>query len=205
MLKKLFKKPIQEKTMTETHETHVDQARAKVQETIKKIDDCELALADSEKAYQAALKNADDKSCLALLEQQDVTRRNLRLYNDQLPLHRERIREAEKLDATPEIVAMCIEAQKLCDIEKQLIDAYVLACDEFKNATEALVQHSHKTNQALRVLKHEIERVGNTPRPAVDRAPFKKPEYVIEHGRQIFPHFSERSITDYKNYSEAES
>lgn len=177
-----------------TQETHADQARAKVRETVKKIDDCELALADSENAYQAALKDGDNDRALAELEHQDVTRRSLRLYTDQLPLHREAVFEAEKQDAAPEIVAQCIEAQKLCDVEAQLIDAYVLACHEFKNATEALVQQSHKTNQAMIILNQDIKRVGSTARPAVNRAPFKKPMYVIEHGRQLFPHFSERSI-----------
>lgn len=190
--------------MTETHETHADQARAKVRETVKKINDCKNALADSENAYQAALKAGCEKTCLAELEHQDVTRRSLRLYNDQLPIHEEAVKEAEKQDAAPEIVAQCIEAQKLCDKEAELINAYVLACHEFKNATEALVQQSHKTNQAMIILNQDIKRVGSTARPAVNRAPFKKPMYVFEVARQLFPHFSERSITDYKNYSEAE-
>ena len=139
-----------------------------------------------------------------MLEQQDAVRRNLRMHSDFLPIHEAAIQEAIKQDAAPEIVTQCIEAQKLCDLEKQLIDAYVLACHEFKNATEALVQQSHKTNHALIILNQDIKRVGSTARPAVNRSPFKKPMYVFEVARQLFPHFSERSITDYKNYSEAE-
>ena len=140
MIKKLFKtNQIQEKDMTETHETHADKARAKVRETVKRITEAENALERSSIAYAEALRNGDDSRCLAELENQDVTRRNLRLYNDQLPLHKEAVLEAEKQDAAPEIVAQCIEAQKLCDVEAQLIDAYVLACHEFRSATEALV------------------------------------------------------------------
>ena len=194
MLKKLFKTN-KENLMTETHESHEEQARAKVRETVKKITECESALARNAIAYQAALKAGDDDRCLAELENQDVTRRSLRLYNDQLPIHQEAVEQAIKQDAAPEIVAQCIEAQKLCDLEKQLIDAYVLACDQFKNATEALVQQSAKTNQAMIILNQDIKRVGSTARPAVDRAPFKKPMYVFEVARQLFPHFSERSIT----------
>lgn len=195
MLKKLFKTPIQEKDMTETHESHADKARQKVRETVKKITEAENALGRSAIAYAEALKNGDDCRCLAELEQQDITRRSLRLFNDQLPLHEESVLEAERLDAAPEIVAQCIEAQKLCDHEAELINAYVLACHEFKNATEKLVQQSHKTNHALIVLNQDIKRVGSTARPAVNRAPFKKPMYVFEVARQLFPHFSERSIT----------
>src|SRR5690554_1581856 len=99
---------------------------------------------------------------------------------DQLPIHEAAVKEAEKLDAAPQIAAQCIEAQRLCDEEAKLIEAYVLACHEFKEATEALVKHSHTTNQTMLRLKHEIERVGSTPRPAVNRAPFIKPMYVIE-------------------------
>ena len=190
--------------MTETHETHEDQARAKVRETVKKITECEAALARNAIAYQAALKAGDDDRCLAELENQDVTRRSLRLYNDQLPLHQEAVEQAIKQDAAPEIVAQCLEAQKLCDVEAQLIDAYMLACEQFRDATEALVQQSAKTNQALIVLNQDIKRVGSTERPAVNRAPFNKPMYVFDHARQSFQHFGERSITDYKNYSEAE-
>ena len=174
--------------------THADRARALVKETVKKINQAEQDLADSENAYQAALKAGDEKTCLAELENQDRTRRSLQLYNDQLPIHEAAVKEAERLDAAPQIAAMCADAQKLCDIEKQLIDAYVLACDAFKNANEQLVKHSHKTNHFLTTLKNEIDRVGSTPRPAVNRAPFKKPMYVIEVARQLFPHFSERSI-----------
>ena len=181
--------------MSETHETHADQARAKVRETVKKITEAENALERSATAYAEALSADDTDRCLAELEHQDRTRRSLRLYSDQLPLHKEAVAEAERLDAAPEIVTQCIEAQKLCDLEKQLIDAYVLACHEFKNATEKLVQQSHKTNQHLIVLNQDIKRVGSTPRPAVTRAMFKKPMYVFEVARQLFPHFSESSIT----------
>lgn len=197
MLKKLFKtKPIQEKeSMTETHESHADKARAKVRETVKKINQAELDLADSAIAYQAALKAGDEKTCLAELEQQDIVRRSLRLYNDQLPLHQAAVEEAEKLDAAPEIAAMCVSAQELCTAEELLINEYYAACEKFKNATEALTHQSHRTNQALITLKHEIDRVGSTVRPAVNRARFVKPMHVVENGRQLFAHFTERSIT----------
>lgn len=203
MLKKLFKsKPIQETDMTQ--ESNEDLARAKVRETVKKITEAENALGRSAIAYAEALKKGDDSRCLAELETQDIVRRSLRLYNDQLPLHQQAVGEAIKQDAAPEIVAQCVEAQKLCDVEAQLIDAYVLACEQFRDATEALVQQSAKTNQALIVLNQDIKRVGSTERPAVNRAPFNKPMYVFDHARQSFQHFGERSITDYKNYSEAE-
>ena len=202
MLKKLFKKPVQEADMTQ--ETYETKARAKVRETVKKITEAENALARNAIAYAEALKKGDDDRCLAELENQDVTRRSLRLYNDQLPLHQAAVEEAIKQDAAPEIVTQCIEAQKLCDAEAQLIDAYMLACEQFRDATEALVQQSVKTNQALIVLNQDIKRVGSTERPAVNRAPFNKPMYVFDHARQSFQHFGERSITDYKNYSEAE-
>lgn len=196
MLSKLFKsKPIQEeKPMTETHESHADKARAKVRDTIKKITECENALGRSAIAYAEALKNGDDDRCLAELEQQDTVRRSLRLYNDKLPIHEAKVLEAEQLDAAPEVVAQCIEAQKLCDAEDQLIEAYYAACEQFKNATEALTHHSHKTNQAMIILKNEISRVGSTPRPAVTRARFVKPMHVVENGRQLFAHFTERSL-----------
>lgn len=177
-----------------TQETHVSKARAQVKETVKKINDCELRLADSAISYAEALKKGDDERCLAELEQQDIIRRSLRLYNDQLPIHEAAVLEAEKQDAAPQIVAMCIDAQNLCDDEAKLIEAYYVACEQFKNATEALVKHSHETNHVMIRLKNEIERVGSTPRPAVNRAPFKKPKYVIEHGRQPFAHFTERYI-----------
>lgn len=178
-----------------TQESHETKARAKVRETVKKINQAELALADSAIAYSKALKAGDDSSCLAELEQQDIVRRSLRLFNDQLPLHQEAVDEAIKQDAAPEIVTQCIEAQSLCDAEVLLIDAYMLACEEFKRATEALTHHSHNTNQTMLRLKNEIDRVGSTPRPAVNRSPFKKPMYVFEVARQLFPHFSERSIS----------
>lgn len=187
-----------------TQETHVSKARAQVKETVKKITEAELALADSAISYAEALKKGDDERCLAELEQQDIIRRSLRLFNDQLPIHEAAVDEAEKLDAAPQIVAICIDAQNLCDAEAKLIDDYYVACEQFKNTTEALVKHSHETNHVMIRLKNEIERVGSTPRPAVNRAQFNKPMYVFEVARQLFPHFSERSITDYKNYSEAE-
>lgn len=180
--------------MTETHESHADQARAKVRETVKKINQAELALGRSAIAYAEALKAGDDDRCIAELEQQDIVRRSLRLFNDQHPIHEAAVKEAERKDAAPEIVAMCVEAQSLCDAEVELVDAYMLACEQFKSATEALTQHSHKTNQAMITLKHEIDRVGSTPRPAVDRARFTKPMYVFEVARQLFPHFSEQSL-----------
>lgn len=202
MIKALFKTNKEKKTMTQ--ETHVSKARAKVRETVKKITDCELRLADSAISYAEALKKGDDSVCLAELEQQDIIRRSLRLFNDQLPIHEAAVDEAEKLDAAPQIVAMCIDAQNLCDAEAKLIDDYYVACEQFKSATEALVKHSHETNQAMIILNQDIKRVGSTPRPAVNRVKFNKPMYVFEVARQLFPHFSERSITDYKNYSEAE-
>lgn len=196
MLKALFKKPIiQEKTMTQTH---VETARQKVRETVKKITDCENALGRSAIAYAEALKAGDDDRCIAELEQQDIVRRNLRLYNDKLPLHEAEVDEAVKLDATPEIAAMCVSAQELCDNEAKLIDDYYAACEQFKNATEALTHHSHKTNQAMITLKHEISRVGSTARPAVNRARFNKPMHVVENGRQLFAHFTERFIPEIK-------
>lgn len=193
MLSKLFKKPIQEKDMTQ--ESNEDLARAKVRETVKRIAEAENDLARNTIDYAEALESGNKDRCLALLEQQDAVRRNLRMHSDFLPIHEAQIEQAVKLDAAPEIVAQCIEAQKLCDLEKQLIDAYVLACHEFKNANEALVQQSHKTNQAMLILNQDIKRVGSTPRPAVNRAPFKKPMYVFEVARQLFPHFSEGSIS----------
>lgn len=180
--------------MTQTHESHADKARAKVRDTVKKITECENALGRSAMAYAEALKNGDENRCISELEQQDIVRRKLRLYNDQLPLHQEAVDEAEKLDATPKIAAMCIEAQILCDAEAQLIDAYMLACEQFKNATEELTHHSHETNQAMITLKHEIQRVGSTFRPAVTRASFNKPMHVMEHARQPFAHFTECSL-----------
>lgn len=184
--------------MTETHETHADKARAKVRETVKKITECEAQLARNAIAYQEALRAGDDDRCLAELENQDRTRRSLRLYNDQLPLHQAAVEEAIKQDAAPEIAAMCIEAQSLADTETQLIDEYYAACEQFKQATEALTQHSHKTNQAMITLKHEIARVGSTVRPAVNRSPFNKPMHVVENGRQLFAHFTERFIPEIK-------
>lgn len=178
-----------------TQESHETKARAKVRETVKKITDCENALGRSAIAYAEALKAGDDDRCIAELEQQDIVRRSLRLFNDQLPIHEAAIDEAIKLDAAPEIVTQCLDAQKLCDAEAQLIDAYMLACEEFKRATEALTQQSHKTNQAMIILNQDIKRVGSTVRPAVNRSPFNKPMYVFEVARQLFPHFSERSIT----------
>lgn len=198
MINKLFKKPIQEKTMTETHETHTQKARAKVKETVKKITDCKNFLGRSAIAYAEALKNGDDDRCLAELEQQDITRRSLRLYNDQLPIHEAAILEAEKQDATPEIATQCIEAQRLCDDEAKLINDYYIACEQFRATTEALTHHSHKTNQAMITLKHEIQRVGSTVRPAVNRSPFNKPMHVVENGRQLFAHFTERFIPEIK-------
>lgn len=190
--------------MTETHETHEAQARAKVRETVKKITEYEAQLARNAIAYRDALAAGDDSACLAQLEKQDVTRRTLRLYNDKLPILQAAVGEAERLDAAPEIAAQCIEAQRLCDDEAKKIADYYSACEVFKTASEALIHHSHKTNHVLITLKNEINRVGSTVRPAVTRAQFKKPEYVFEHGRQPFAHFTERSITEYKNYSEAE-
>lgn len=178
-----------------TQETHVQKARAKVRETVKKITECENALGRSAIAYAEALKAGDDDRCIAELEQQDIVRRSLRLYNDQLPLHQEAVDEAEKLDAAPEIAAQCIEAQRLCDQESELISQYYAACEQFKQATEALTHQSHRTNQAMIILKNEISRVGSTPRPAVTRARFVKPMHVVENGRQLFAHFTERSIT----------
>lgn len=177
-----------------TQESHADKARAKVRETVRKITECENALGRSAIAYQSALKNGDDDRCIAELENQDRTRRSLRLYNDQLPLHQEAVDEAEKLDAAPEIAAMCVSAQELCDAEDQLINEYYAACEKFREATEALTQHSHKTNQAMIILKNEISRVGSTVRPAVNRARFVKPMHVVENGRQLFAHFTERSL-----------
>ena len=181
-----------------TQETHTEKARAKVRETVKKINEAELALADSAILYRDALAAGDDSACLAQLEQQDITRRTLRLYNDKLPIHEAAVKEAEKLDAAPEIAAQCIEAQKLADKETQLIDEYYAACKEFQRTTEALTQHSHKTNQAMITLKHEIDRVGSTVRPAVNRSPFNKPMHVVENGRQLFAHFTERYIPEIK-------
>ena len=182
--------------MTET--THTEKARAQVRETVKKINEAELALADSAILYRDALAAGDDSACLAQLEKQDVTRRTLRLYNDKLPIHQAAVGEAERLDAAPEIAAQCIEAQKLADKETELISEYYAACEQFKNATVALTQHSHKTNQAMITLKHEIERVGSTVRPAVNRSPFNKPMHVVENGRQMFAHFTERFIPEIK-------
>ena len=71
----------------------------------------------------------------------------------------------------------------------------MLACEQFKEATAALTKQSHKTNQAMITLRHEIDRAGSTARPAVNRARFNKPMHVMEHARQLFAHFSERSIT----------
>ena len=196
MLKKLFKtNQIQETDMTETHETHADKARAKVRETVKMIAEAESDLERNSIDYAEALESGNKDRCLALLEQEDAVRRNLRMHSDFLPIHEAEIEQAVKLDAAPEIVAQCIEAQKLCDVEAQLIDAYVLACHEFKNATEALVQQSAKTNQTMIILNQDIKRVGSTPRPAVSRAAFKKPMYVFEVARQLFPHFGEGSIS----------
>lgn len=179
-------------------QSHADQARAKVRETVKKITAQELALADHAIAYRDALAAGDDSRCLAELEQQDIVRRSLRLFNDQLPIHEAAVKEAEKLDAAPEIAAMCIDAQTLCDKETELINEYYAACEQFKQATEKLTHHSHKTNQAMITLKHEIERVGSTVRPAVTRSPFTKPMHVVENGRQLFAHFTERFIPEIK-------
>ena len=179
-------------------QSHADKARALVKETVKKINQAELALADSAIAYSKALKAGCDKSCLAELEQQDIVRRSLRLYNDKLPIHEAAVKEAEKLDAAPEIVAMCVSAQELCTAEELLINEYYAACAEFQRTTEALTQHSHKTNQAMITLKHEIDRVGSTVRPAVTRSPFNKPMHVVENGRQLFAHFTERYIPEIK-------
>src|SRR5690554_1270753 len=126
MLKKLFTKPKQDKE-TMTQESHTDRARALVKETVKKIKQAERDLADSEIAYSKALQSGDDSRCLAELENQDNLRRNLKLLNDKLPLHEAAIAEAEKKDAAPEIAAQCIAAQRLCDEEAKLIEAYVLA------------------------------------------------------------------------------
>ena len=184
--------------MTETHETHTEKARAQVRETVKKITEYEAQLARNAIDYAEALRSGNKDRCLALLEQQDAVRRNLRMHNDFLPIHEAAVLEAERKDAAPEIAAQCIEAQKLADDEAVLINEYYAACEEFKRATEALTHHSHKTNQAMITLKHEIERVGSTVRPAVTRAPFNKPMHVVENGRQLFAHFTERFIPEIK-------
>jgi len=93
--------------------THTDQARAKVKETVKKTTDAENELASNAIAYQAALKAGDDGRCLALLERQDVTRRSLRLYNDQLPLHQAAVEDAIKLDELPLIQAEMADPSRL--------------------------------------------------------------------------------------------
>ena len=179
-------------------QTHTEKARAQVRETVKKITEYEAQLARNAIDYAEALRSGNKDRCLALLEQQDAVRRNLRMHNDFLPIHQDAVKEAEKLDAAPEIAAMCVSAQELCTAEELLINDYYAACEQFKQATEKLTQHSHRTNQAMITLKHEIERVGSTPRPAVTRARFVKPMHVVEHGRQPFAHFTERFIPEIK-------
>lgn len=170
----------------ETHETHADQARAKVRETVKKITECEAALARNAIAYQAALKAGDDDRCLAELENQDRTRRSLRLFNDQLPLHQEAVEEAIKLDELPLIQAETAEAQRLCDEEVVLIENYYKAAEAMQAANQALLHHSHRTNTACGALKQK------TQRPNVQRARFTKPQYMFEIGKQNFAHFTEQ-------------
>lgn len=184
MLKRLFKKPQETETMTQ--ESHETKARAKVRETVKKITECEAALARNAIAYQAALKAGDDDRCLAELENQDRTRRSLRLYNDQLPLHQEAVEEAIKLDELPLIQAEIAEVQRLCDEEVLLIENYYKAAEAMQAANQALMHHSHRTNTACGALKQK------TYRPNVQRARFTKPKYMFEIGQQNFAHFTEQ-------------
>ena len=170
--------------MTETHETHTDKARAKVRETVKKITECEAALARNAIAYRDALAAGDDDRCLAELENQDRTRRSLRLYNDQLPLHQEAVDEAIKLDELPIIQAEIAEAQRLCDEEVVLIENYYKAAAAMLEANQALMQHSHRTNTVCGALKLK------TNNHNVQRARFTKPQYMFEIGQQNFAHFT---------------
>lgn len=172
--------------MTETHESHADKARAKVRETVKKITECENALGRSAIDYDEALKSGNKDRCLALLEQQDAVRRNLRMHNDFLLIHEAGVDEAIKLDELPLIQAEMAEAQRLCDEEVVLIENYYKAAEAMQAANQALMHHSHRTNTACGALKQK------TPRPNVQRARFTKPKYMFEIGQQNFAHFTEQ-------------
>ncbi|MDY0191781.1 MAG: hypothetical protein RBR22_13745 [Desulfuromonas sp.] len=172
--------------MTETHETHTDKARAKVRETVKKITEAENDLARNAIDYAEALKSGNKDRCLALLEQQDAVRRNLRMHNDFLPIHQEAVDEAIKLDELPIIQAEMAEAQRLCDEEVVLIENYYKAAAAMQEANLALLHHSHRTNTACGALKQK------THRPNVQRARFTKPQYMFEIGKQNFAHFTEQ-------------
>ena len=126
----------------------------------------------------------DEKTCLAELEKQDITRRSLRLYNDQLPIHQEAVEEAIKLDEWPIIQAEIAEVQRLCDEEVLHIENYYKAAEAMQAANQALMHHSHRTNTACGALKQK------TPRPNVQRARFTKPKYMFEIGQQNFAHFT---------------
>lgn len=169
-----------------THETNEDLARAKVRETVKRITECEAALARNAIAYQAALRAEDTDRAIAELENQDRTRRSLRLYNDQLPLHQAAVDEAIKLDELPIIQAETAEVQRLCDDEVVLIENYYKAAEAMQAANQALMHHSHRTNTACVALKQK------TNRPNVQRARFTKPKYMFEIGQQNFAHFTEQ-------------
>ena len=169
-----------------TQESNEDLARAKLRETVKKITEAEKDLARNAIDYAEALKSENKDRCLALLEQQDAVRRNLRMHNDFLPIHEEAVEEAIKLDELPIIQAEIAEVQRLCDEEVLLIENYYKAAEAMQAANQALMHHSHRTNTACGALKQK------TPRPNVQRARFTKPKYMFEIGQQNFAHFTEQ-------------
>lgn len=170
----------------ETQKSNEDLARAKVKETVKRITEAESDLARNAIDYNEALKSGNKDRCLALLEQQDAVRRNLRMHSDFLPIHEAEVDEAIRLDELPLIQAETAEVQRLCDEEVVLIENYYKAAAAMLEANQALMHHSHRTNTACVALKQK------TNRPNVQRARFNKPQYMFEIGQQNFAHFTEQ-------------